>query len=143
MVWGLLVQRLGVAELVDERVTLDGPGRANAGVKALTVIGSALAGGDCVADVDVLRAGATARAFDEVRAPRRSATGAARLPVSERPPARRGHLRAARPGVDGAAGPDLEADLTIDIDSTVCVAYGPAKQAGQGSPTPGCVGTTH
>ena len=56
---GLLAQKLGVAELVDEHVTLHGAGAANSGAKALTVIGAALAGGDCIDDVDVLRAGAT------------------------------------------------------------------------------------
>ena len=67
-VTGLLAQRLGVADLVDRHVTLGGAG-ANAGAKALTVVGSALAGGDCIDDVDVLRAGATRRLFDDVRAP--------------------------------------------------------------------------
>ncbi len=54
-------------ELVDEHVTLSGDGAANSGAKALTVIGSALVGGDCIDDVDVLRAGATPQLFDQVR----------------------------------------------------------------------------
>ena len=66
---GLLAQKLGVAELVDEHVTLHGAGAANGGAKALTVIGAALAGGDCIDDVDVLRAGTTPRLFDGVKAP--------------------------------------------------------------------------
>jgi hypothetical protein len=53
----LLAQKLGVGELVDRHVTLRGQGSANAGAKALTVVGSALAGGDCIDDVAVLRAG--------------------------------------------------------------------------------------
>jgi hypothetical protein len=68
-VTGLLAQKLGVAELVDRHVTLTGEGAANGGAKALTVIGSALAGGDCIDDTAVLRAGATLELFDQVRAP--------------------------------------------------------------------------
>ena len=35
----------------------DAPGRANAGDKMLTLVASALAGGDCIDDADALRAG--------------------------------------------------------------------------------------
>ena len=70
---GLLAQRLGVAELVDEHVRLSAAAAANSGAnsgaKALTVVGSALAGGDCIDDVAVLQAGATPRLFDGVWAP--------------------------------------------------------------------------
>lgn len=66
----LLAQRLGVAELVDERVDLgDRPGAANGGAKALTVVGAALAGDDHIEHVDVLRAGAAGEVFDDTRAP--------------------------------------------------------------------------
>ncbi len=67
----LLAQRLGVAELIDRRVRLskDRPGGANSGAKALTLLGSMLAGGDSIDDVDVLRAGAAPELFDDVRAP--------------------------------------------------------------------------
>ena len=37
------------------------PGRANTGDKMLTLVASALAGGDCIDDADALRAGGTAR----------------------------------------------------------------------------------
>ena len=37
------------------------PGRANAGDKFLTLVASALAGGDCIDDADALRAGGTDR----------------------------------------------------------------------------------
>ena len=51
-----LVQHLGLRELADNHVDLaDAPGRANAGDKMLTLVASALAGGDCINDVDVLR----------------------------------------------------------------------------------------
>ena len=50
-----LAHHLGLRELVDNHVDLgDAPGRANAGDKMLTLVASALAGGDCIDDADVL-----------------------------------------------------------------------------------------
>ena len=44
-----LARRLGLQELADACVDLgDAPGRANAGDKLLTLVASALAGGDCI-----------------------------------------------------------------------------------------------
>ena len=52
-----LAHHLGLGELVDHHVDLgDAPGRANAGDKFLTLVASALAGGDCIDDADALRA---------------------------------------------------------------------------------------
>jgi hypothetical protein len=66
----LLAQQLGAAGLVDEGVDLgDRPGAANGGAKALTVVGTALAGGDHIEHVDLLRAGAASEIFDDTRAP--------------------------------------------------------------------------
>ena len=57
-----LAQRLGLPQLVDRHVDLGrAPGRANTGDKMLTLVASALAGGDCIDDADVLRTGGTAR----------------------------------------------------------------------------------
>ena len=51
-----LAQRLGLGELVGNHVDLgNAPGRANTGDKMLTLVASALAGGDCIDDADVLR----------------------------------------------------------------------------------------
>ena len=58
-----LAQHLGLGELVDNRVDLgNAPGRANTGDKVMTLAASALAGGDCIDDADVLRTGGTAGA---------------------------------------------------------------------------------
>ena len=47
---------LGLPELVQQRLDLgDAPGRANTGDKMMTLVASALAGGDCIDDADVLR----------------------------------------------------------------------------------------
>ena len=57
-----LAHHLGLGELVDQHVDLgDTAGRANAGDKMLTLVASALAGGDCIDDADALRAGGTER----------------------------------------------------------------------------------
>ena len=66
-----LAQHLGLRELVDNHVDLgDAPGRANAGDKMLTLVASALAGGDCIDDADVLRTGGIARTLGgTVKAP--------------------------------------------------------------------------
>ena len=53
-----LAHRLGLGELVDSYVDLgDAPGRPNAGDKLLTLLASALAGGDCIDDADASCAG--------------------------------------------------------------------------------------
>jgi len=55
-----LAEGLMLGELVDEHVDLgSGPGAANAGDKAMTLIHSALAGGEWIDDADRLRAGST------------------------------------------------------------------------------------
>ena len=57
-----LALRLGRPQLVDRRLDLgNAPGRANTGDKMMTLVASALAGGDCIDDADALRAGGTAR----------------------------------------------------------------------------------
>ena len=66
-----LAHHLGLGELVDRHVDLgDAPGRANVGDKLLTLVASALAGGDCIDDADALRAGETAQVLGcAVKAP--------------------------------------------------------------------------
>ena len=66
-----LAHHLGLGELVDNHVDLrDAPGRANVGDKLLTLVASALAGGDCIDDADTLRTGGTEQALDcVVKAP--------------------------------------------------------------------------
>ncbi len=55
-----LAYHLGLGELVESHVDLgNAPGRVNAGGKLLTLVASALAGGDCIDDADALRAGGT------------------------------------------------------------------------------------
>jgi len=64
----VLAQRLDLGGLIDGRLRLARHG-ANSGAKALSVMGSMLAGGDSIDDTAVLRAGAAWRLFDGTRAP--------------------------------------------------------------------------
>ena len=62
-----LALHLGLSQLVQQRLDLgDAPGRANPGDKIMTLVASALAGGDCIDDADALRAGRTACALGSV-----------------------------------------------------------------------------
>ena len=96
-----LALRLGLGELVDQLLDLGhAPGRANTGDKLMTLVASALAGGDCIDDADALRSGGTARVLGcVVKAPSTLGTFPAQLPVGPRP--------ATGPGQPGAAGPGL------------------------------------
>lgn len=129
-----LAQKLGVADTIDERVKLPATaaGRANCGIKALTVIGAMLAGGDAIDDVDVLRAGAAPELFDDQRAPSTIGTwlrGFIWATVRMLDAVSRAVL--ARAWAAGLGPTDLDADLTIDVDSTICQTYGTKKQGGK------------
>ena len=124
-----LARRLGLPQLADRHLDLGGaPGRANTGDKLLTLVASALAGGDCIDDADVLRAGGTASVLGcVVKAPSTLGTFLRSF--------RWGHVRQldrvsrellARAWAAGA-GPG-DGPLTIDIDSTICETYGLSKE---------------
>ena len=124
-----LASHLGLKGLVDEHLDLgDKPGRANAGDKLLTLVMSALAGGDSIDDADVLRAGGTERVLGHVvKAPSTLGTFLRSF--------RWGHVRQldrvsrhllARAWAAGA-GPG-SAPFTIDLDSTICETYGLNKE---------------
>ena len=98
-----LARHLGLPELVQQRLDLgDAPGRANAGDKMMTLVASALAGGDCIDDADVLRTGGTACTLGgTVKAPSTLGCLPAQLPVGPRPSTRPGEPRVAGPGLAG------------------------------------------
>ena len=127
-----LAHHLGLGELVDCHVDLGHvPGRANAGDKVLTLVASALAGGDCIDDADALRSGGTAAAIGcVVKAPSNLGTFLRSF--------RWGHMHQldrvsrevlARAWAAGAGTGDEP--VTIDLDSTVCETYGLAKEGAQ------------
>ena len=124
-----LALRLGLPQLLRKHLDLGGaPGRANTGDKMMTLVASALAGGDCIDDADVLRAGGRARVLGfTAKAPSTLGTFLRSF--------RWGHVRQldcvsrqllARVWKAGA-GPD-DSPLTIDLDSTICETYGLAKE---------------
>ena len=96
-----LAHHLGLGELVDRHVDLgDAPGRANGGDKLLTLVASALAGGDCIDDTDALRAGGTERVLGcKVKAPSTVGYVPAEFPM--------GPGSSTGPGEPGVAGPGL------------------------------------
>ena len=119
---GLIIPAtLALPQLVDRHLDLGhATGRANTGDKMMTLMASALAGGDCIDDADALRVGGTARVLGfTAKAP--STLGAFLRSF------RWGHVRQldrvsrellARAWAAGA-GPG-DGPLTIDLDSTIC-----------------------
>jgi hypothetical protein len=126
-----LAQHLRLRELFEECVDLgDAPGRANVGHKAMTLIHSALADGDCIDDADALRAGETAAVLGHgVLAPStlgtflRSFTWGHARQLDKVSAELLGRAWAA------GAGPG-DQPVTIDVDLTICETYGLAKQGG-------------
>ena len=124
-----LARRLGLPQLVEQHLDLGrAPGRANTGDKLMTLVASALAGGDCIDDADALRTGRTACTLGvTVKAPSTLGTFLRSF--------RWGHVRQldrvsrqllARAWAAGS-GPG-DAPFTIDLDSTICETYGLAKE---------------
>jgi Transposase DDE domain group 1 len=124
----VLTQKLGLAELVEARVHLAEHG-ANGGTKALSVIGSMLAGGDSIDDVALMHSGATPALFDQVRAPSTIGTWLRAFKwsnVRELDAVTRGLL--SRLWAAGAGPADPAGPLTVDLDSTICEVHGRGKQ---------------
>ncbi|MGH3906064.1 MAG: IS1380 family transposase [Pseudonocardiaceae bacterium] len=126
-----LAQHLGLRELFDAHVDLgEAVGHAHVGDKAMTLVHSALAGGDSIDDADALRAGSTQAVLGHrVAAPSTLGTFLRSFTW--------GHARQldkvaaellARAWAAGA-GPGA-APLTIDVDSSIVETYGLAKQGG-------------
>jgi hypothetical protein len=124
----VLAQRIDLAGLADSRLKLAKHG-AGSGTKALTVIGSMLAGGDSIDDVAVRRAGATGSLFDATRA---ASTIGSWLRAHKWSNVRQldaiSRELLARLWAAGAGPADLAAPLTIDLDSTIAEVQGRNKQ---------------
>lgn len=122
-----LAQRLGLSQLLDSGITAG----AHPAEKSLTVIASALTGGDCIDDVNALRAGATQAVLGHrVAAPSTVGTFLRSL--------RWGHARQfdavsrellARAAKAGAIDTTAER-FVVDIDATLVETYGLAKRGG-------------
>ncbi len=123
-----IAAHLGLEAAADDLISLAGPGRHRPGRKAMTLVHSMIAGGDCIDDVDVLRAGASEGVLGHrVMAPSTCGTFLRSFTF--------GHVRqldtwselALTAAWTAGAGP-ASAPLTIDIDSTICETHGYQKQ---------------
>ena len=126
-----LAQHLGLRALFDTHVDLgDAAGRANVGLKAMTIIYSVLAGGDSIDDCDALRAGSTQAVLGhDVRAP--STLGTFLRSFSWGHARQLDRVSAELLGRAWAAGAGPgDAPVTIDIDSSIHETYGLQKQGG-------------
>jgi hypothetical protein len=121
---GTLIGRLGLERIVDDKVSRGyRPGR-----KLLTIVSTLLAGGDCIDDVNLLHAGATAKIVGH-------GTVAASTVGTWLRSLTFGHIRQLDAVTEAAlarawqagAGPG-DAAMFIDIDSTICEVHGDAKQ---------------
>jgi len=138
-----LAQHLGLDDLVEEYLDLGKkPGAPNPGDKLMTLVMSALAGGDCIDDAAALRAGGTRRILG-FRVKAASTLGTFLRSF------RWGHVRQldavgrhllARAWAAGA-GPG-DAPFTIDLDSTICETYGLAKEGARHHGYTGSAATT-
>lgn len=135
---GLLVaatlgDRLGLAPLLREHLTVPGSAGANPDRKCLTLVHSLLAGGDCIEDVNALRAGATGAVLGH-RVAASSTVGtflrafgfghARQLDAVTR--------RLLARAVAAGAHPGFGESVTVDIDSTLCETYGLKKDGARG-----------
>jgi len=124
-----LAHHLGLGGLVDEHLDLARTaGRGNGGDKFLTLVMSALAGGDHIDHVDALRAGGTGRVLGfGVKSASTVGTFLRSFTWGHvRQLDRVGRELLARAWSAGA-GPGA-APFTIDLDSTICETYGLQKQ---------------
>jgi hypothetical protein len=124
-----LARRLGIEELVDERVDLGGrDGAGNEGAKVMTLASAMALGADCIDDCDLLRSGRTADVLGHrVMAPSTLGTFLRAFTF--------GHVRqldrvlgeALQRAWAAGAGPG-DGRLVVDVDSFVGETFGPKKQ---------------
>ena len=124
---GTVMSRLGLEALIDDTVRLGGLAGAGAGRKVLSLVASMLVGGRCIDDTDRLRSGASGAVLGfGVVAP--STAGSFLRSFTF------GHVRQLDKAAEHAlarawsvgAAPDI-AEMTVDLDSTVCEVCGKAK----------------
>jgi Transposase DDE domain group 1 len=128
-----LAEGLMLRELFDEQVDLgDTPGAANVGDKAMTLVHSALAGGQWIGDADRLRAGATGRVLGHrVAAPSTLGTFLRSFTWGSARQLDHVAAQALSRAWQAGAGPGPW-PVTIDLDATHCETYGLAKQGATG-----------
>jgi Transposase DDE domain group 1 len=123
-----LAARLGLEVSANELIDLGAvAGAARPGRKVMTLVHGMLAGGDCIDDVDVLRAGATGAVLDHrVMAPSTCGTFLRAFTFGHVRQLDRWSETALGAAWSAGAGPGA-APMTIDVDSTVCEVHGDQK----------------
>ena len=125
-----VMQTLGLEALIDDTVRPAGSAGSGAGRKVLTLVASMLVGGRCIDDTDRLRSGSAAAVLPfEVVAPSTEGTFLRSFTL--------GHVRQLDKALESAqmrawsvgAAPNV-AEMTLDVDSTVCEVCGTAKVLG-------------
>ena len=127
-----LAHHLELGEMVDNNVDLgDAPGRPNAGDNFLTLVASALAGGDCIDDADALRAGGTEQVLGcVIKAPSTLGTFLRSFRWGRVRQLDRVSRELLTQAWAAGAGPGDD-PLTIDLDSTIYETFGLAKEGAQ------------
>lgn len=123
---GTVMDRLGLEALIDEVVRPPAAGRGS-GAKALTVVASMLVGGSFIDDADRLRAGSAGAVLPFVpAAPSTLGTWLRSFTF--------GHVRQFDRALELALGrawsvgaSPAGAEMTVDLDSTVCEVFGKSK----------------
>jgi hypothetical protein len=127
-----LAQKVGIAALADDLVTVPGPAGANAGAKVMSMIAGMAAGADSIDDLDVLRHAGMGRLFTRIKAPSTIGTFLRGFTF--------GHVRqldavAARTLIGlaevAAVLPGIDTGAVIDIDDTVKPVFGAGKQGAE------------
>ena len=124
---GTLMARLGLEALIDEVVAPPESGRGS-GAKVLSLVASMLVGGSFIDDADRLRAGSAQAVLPfTVSAPSTLGTWLRSFTFGHVRQFDRAHELALGRAWSVGAAPDV-AEMTVDLDSTVCEVSGKAKQ---------------
>jgi hypothetical protein len=124
-----LAERLEIEQATDQLIDLgDRPGAARPGRKLLTVVHAMVAGGDCIDDVELLRAGSTGSVLGH-RVMAASTVGTWLRSFTFGHVRQLDQLTATILGRAWAAGAGPgDGPLVVDVDSTICEVHGYHKQ---------------
>jgi hypothetical protein len=124
-----LAGKLGLRDLFDSHIDLeDRPGRANVGRKAMAIVASILAGGDCIDDTAILESPNAQVILGQIMpAPSRFGVFLRSFETSDIADVERVAALLLKRAWLAGAGPGDE-PLTIDVDSTICQVYGNKKE---------------